>query len=36
MGVWASLFDGKLAYCRNGEWQTLSMEPLMEVEMPCC
>jgi signal transduction histidine kinase/ligand-binding sensor domain-containing protein len=28
-GVWVSLFDGSLAHYRNGEWQKLSMEPLI-------
>ena len=29
-GVWVSLFDGNLMHYRNGEWQRLSMQPLIQ------
>ena len=28
-GVWVSLFDGSLMHYQNGEWQKLSMDPLI-------
>ena len=29
-GVWLGLIDGRLMHYRNGEWQELSMEPLIQ------